>query len=165
MGSPGQVRRRPSPVPSLAARYLKQKTRRFFGLTQRRTPRPSVCGPLRLCRRRDRRLVGARFFRWREETVGRARCLTLRYSLPLSVWVDPLAKHTSTILLFAPPTRIAYTMCVCCVCVYICVCVCACVRVCVCVYICIYIYIYTCIYCNTIARLLGSISSSELLCV
>jgi len=39
------------------------------------------------------RLVGARFGRWREETLARARCLTLRYSLPLSVWVDPLAEH------------------------------------------------------------------------
>jgi len=29
------------------------------------------------------RLVGARFGRWREDSFGRARCLTLRYSLPL----------------------------------------------------------------------------------
>jgi len=33
--------------------------------------------------------------RWREETIGRAWCLTLRYSLPLSVWVDPLAEHSA----------------------------------------------------------------------
>ena len=48
----------------------------------------SVCGSPRLCRRRERRLIGARFGRWREERFGRARCLTLRYSLLLSVWVD-----------------------------------------------------------------------------
>jgi len=60
----------------------------------RRTPRPcSVCGSPRLCRRRERRLIGARFGRWREERFGRARCLTLRYSLLLSVWVDPSAEH------------------------------------------------------------------------
>jgi len=59
-------------------------------------PRPcSVCGSPRLCRRRERRLIGARFGRWREERFGRARCLTLRYSLLLSVWVDPSdQKHT-----------------------------------------------------------------------
>jgi len=49
-----------------------------------------VCGARRLSRRGDRRLVGARFGRWREQTFERARCSTLRYSLPLSVWVDPL---------------------------------------------------------------------------
>ena len=60
----------------------------------RRTPRPcSVCGSPRLYRRRERRLVGARFGRWREEIFGRARCLTLRYSLLLCVWVDPSAEH------------------------------------------------------------------------
>jgi len=60
----------------------------------RRTPRPcSVCGSPRLCRRRERRLVGARFGRWREERFGRVRCLTSRYSLLLSVWVDPSAEH------------------------------------------------------------------------
>ena len=60
-----------------------------------RTPRPcSVCGSPRLCRRRERRLIGARLGRWREEIFGRARCLTLRYSLLLSVWVDPSAEHT-----------------------------------------------------------------------
>jgi len=48
-----------------------------------------VCGARRLSRRGDRRLVGVRFGRWREDTFARARCLTLRYSLPLSVWVDP----------------------------------------------------------------------------
>ena len=53
----------------------------------------SVCGARRLSRRGDRRLVGVRFGRWREETFGRARWLTLRYSLPLSVWVDPLAEQ------------------------------------------------------------------------
>jgi len=59
-----------------------------------RTPRPcSVCGSPRLCRRRERCLIGARFGRWREERFGRARCLTLRYSVLLSVWVDPSAEH------------------------------------------------------------------------
>jgi len=52
-----------------------------------------VCGSPRLCRRRERRLIGVRFGRWREERFGRARCLTLRYSLLLSVWVDPSAEH------------------------------------------------------------------------
>jgi len=37
--------------------------------------------------------VGARFGRWREEVFGRARCLSLSYSLLLSVWVDPSAEH------------------------------------------------------------------------
>ena len=50
-------------------------------------------GPGVFSRRGDCRLVGAHFGRWREETFGRARCLTLRYSLPLSVWVDSLAEH------------------------------------------------------------------------
>jgi len=37
----------------------------------RRTPRPcSVCGSPRLCRRRKRRLIGARVGRWREEIFG-----------------------------------------------------------------------------------------------
>ena len=31
--------------------------------------------------------------RWRGERFGRYRCLTLRYSLLLSVWVDPSAEH------------------------------------------------------------------------
>jgi len=31
--------------------------------------------------------------RWRGEIFGRYRCLTLRYSLLLSVWVDPSAEH------------------------------------------------------------------------
>jgi len=31
--------------------------------------------------------------RWRGERFGRYRCLTLRYSLMLSVWVDPPAEH------------------------------------------------------------------------
>jgi len=52
-----------------------------------------VCGSARLCRRRERRLIGARFGRWREERFGRARCLTLRYSVLISVWVDPSAEH------------------------------------------------------------------------
>ena len=52
-----------------------------------------MCGARRLSRRGDRHLVGARFGRWREETFGRAQCLTLRFSLPLSVWVDPLAEQ------------------------------------------------------------------------
>jgi len=66
----------------------------FMMNVARRTPRPcSVCGSPRLCRRRERRLFGARFGRWREERFGRARCLTLRYSLLLSVWVDPSVEH------------------------------------------------------------------------
>jgi len=61
----------------------------------RRTPRLcSVCGSPRLCRRRERCLIIARFGRWRGERFGRYRCLTLRYSLLLSVWVDPSAEHT-----------------------------------------------------------------------
>ena len=64
-----------------------------------RTPRPcSVCGSPRLCQHRERRLIGARFGRWREKRFGRARCLTLRYSLLLSVWVDPSAEHIILIL-------------------------------------------------------------------
>ena len=57
-----------------------------------------MCGSPRLCQRRERRLVGARFGRWREEKFGRARCLTLRYSLLLFVWVDPSAKHMNRVL-------------------------------------------------------------------
>jgi len=57
-------------------------------------PRPcSVCGSPRLCRRRERCLVMARFSRWRGERFGQYRCLTLRYSLLLAVWVDPSAEH------------------------------------------------------------------------
>jgi len=54
-----------------------------------------MCGSPRLCRRRERGLIEARlrFGRWREKRFGRARCLTLRYSLLLSVWVDPSAEH------------------------------------------------------------------------
>ena len=48
---------------------------------------------LRPCRRRERRLIGARFGRWRGERFGRYRCLTLRCSVLLSVWVDPTAEH------------------------------------------------------------------------
>jgi len=61
------------------------------------SPRPcSVCGSPRLCRRRERCLIMARFGRgrWRGERFGRYRCLTLRYSLLLSVWVDPSAEHS-----------------------------------------------------------------------
>jgi len=47
----------------------------------------------RLCRRRERRLIEARFGRWREEIFGRARCLTLQYSLLLPVWVDQSTEH------------------------------------------------------------------------
>ena len=55
-----------------------------------------MCGSPRLCRRRERRLIGAHFCRWREDRFGRARCLTLRYSLLLSVWADPSAEHRFT---------------------------------------------------------------------
>jgi len=51
-----------------------------------------VRGSPRLCRRRERRLIGARFGRWREERVGRARCLTLRYSLLLSALWDCVSR-------------------------------------------------------------------------
>jgi len=54
-----------------------------------------VCGSPRLCRRRERRLIGARFGRWREDRFGRARCWTLLYSLLLSVWVDPRRAYTT----------------------------------------------------------------------
>ena len=47
------------------------------------------------------------------ERFGRARCLTLRYSLLLSVWVHPSAEHSV------------------CVCTCVCVCVCVVCRVCV----------------------------------
>ena len=50
-----------------------------------------MCGARRCSHRGDRCLVGARLGRWRERTFGRARCLTLPFSLPLSLWVDPLA--------------------------------------------------------------------------
>ena len=67
----------------------------------RRTPRPgSVCGSPRLCRRRERCLIGTRFGRWRGERFGRYRCLTSRYRLLLSVWVDPSAEHTDTLNAF-----------------------------------------------------------------
>jgi len=75
-------------------RYMYRCMDLYLCLFARRTPRPcSVCGSPRFCRRCERRLIGARFGRWREERFGRARCLTLRYSLLLSVWVDPSAEH------------------------------------------------------------------------
>jgi len=78
----------------LCFRLQRERERRSQYLEYARTPRPcSVCGAPRLCRRRERRLIGARFGRWREERFGRARCLTLRYSLLLSVWVDSSAVH------------------------------------------------------------------------
>jgi len=70
-------------------------------------PRPcSVCGSPRLCRHRERRLIGARFGRWRGEIFGRYRCLTLRYSLLLSVWVDPSAEHISIGLRVNPNLKV-----------------------------------------------------------
>jgi len=66
-------------------------------VSARRTPRPcSVCGSPRLCRRRERCLIMARFGRWPlawRQIWAVYRCLTLRYSLLLSVWVDPSAEH------------------------------------------------------------------------
>ena len=66
------------------------------------------------------RLIGARFGRWREEIFVRARGLTLRYSLLLSVWVDTSAKHIfdyfgafvhePIVLSFFPPTCIGHTV-------------------------------------------------------
>ena len=56
-----------------------------------------MCGSPRLCPTTRAPLIGARFGRWRKEIFGRARCLTLRYSLLLSVWVDPSAEHSSII--------------------------------------------------------------------
>jgi len=43
--------------------------------------------------------------RWREERFGRARCLTLRYSLLLSVWVDPSAEQNVLARPFDRPHR------------------------------------------------------------
>jgi len=36
--------------------------------------------------------------RWRGERFGRYRCLTWRYNLLLSVWVDPSAEHISVVI-------------------------------------------------------------------
>ena len=60
----------------------------------RRTPRPcSVCGARRPCKRRERRLTGRDLAVCVRKDLGGLRCLTLRYSLLLSVWVDPSAEH------------------------------------------------------------------------
>jgi len=110
------------PIPTM----LQREKERNHG---ERTPRPcSVCGARRLSRRGDRRLVGARFGRWREETVGRARCLTLPYSLPLSVWVHPLAEHIMRNYKTATCILIIYMR----------------VRICVSIYP--YVYLFTPIY-------------------
>jgi len=59
-----------------------------------RAPRPcSVCGAPRPCERRERRLIGRALAVGVRRDFGGLRCLTLRYSLPLSVWVDPHAEH------------------------------------------------------------------------
>jgi len=42
--------------------------------------------------------------RWRGERFGRYRCLTLRYSLLLSVWVDPSAEHS--LFMLTSPNRL-----------------------------------------------------------
>jgi len=80
--------------------YLHTIAYLVYIISTRRTPRPcTVCGARRLSRRGDRRLVGAHYGRWREDTFGRARCVTLRYCLPSSVWVDPLTEHIFSIIL------------------------------------------------------------------
>jgi len=52
-----------------------------------------VCGAPRPCERRERRLTGRALTVGVRKDLGGLRCLTLRYSLPLSVWVDPHAEH------------------------------------------------------------------------
>jgi len=46
------------------------------------------------CERRERRLTGRALAVGVRKYLGGLRCLTLRYSLPLSVWFDPNAEHT-----------------------------------------------------------------------
>ena len=48
--------------------------------------------------------------RWRGERFGRYRCLTLRYSLLLSVWVDPSAEHNELFTLKQKPTVGSYIL-------------------------------------------------------
>jgi len=55
-----------------------------------------VCGARRPCKRRERRLTGRALAVGVRKDLGGLRCLTLRYSLLLSVWVDPSAEHTRT---------------------------------------------------------------------
>jgi len=52
-----------------------------------------VCGARRPCKRRERRLTGRALAVGVRKDLGGLRCLTLRYSLLLSVWVDPSAEH------------------------------------------------------------------------
>jgi len=52
-----------------------------------------VCGAQHPCERRERRLIGRALAVGVRKDLGGLRCLTLRYSVPLSVWVDPHAKH------------------------------------------------------------------------
>ena len=53
-----------------------------------------MCGARRPCKRRERRLTGRALAVGVRKDLGGLRCLTLRYSLLLSVWVDPSAEHT-----------------------------------------------------------------------
>jgi len=69
-----------------------------FARIERRTPRPcSVSGGRRPCKRRERRLTGRALAVGVRKDLGGLRCLTLRYSLLLSVWVDPSAEHSFSI--------------------------------------------------------------------
>jgi len=61
----------------------------------------TVCGARRPCKCRERRLAGRALTVGVRKDLGGLRCLTLRYSLLLSVWVDPSAEH----ILFVTATR------------------------------------------------------------
>jgi len=52
-----------------------------------------VCGARRPGKRRERRLTGRALAVGVRKDLDGLRCLTLRYSLLLSVWVDPSAEH------------------------------------------------------------------------
>ena len=78
-------------VPPLVTMLGRKLCRRSLA---RRTPRPcSVCCARRPCKRRERRLTGRALAVGVRKDLGGLRCLTLRYSLSLSVWVDPNAEH------------------------------------------------------------------------
>jgi len=52
-----------------------------------------VCGAPHPCECRERRFTGCALAVGVGTDLGGLRCLTLRYSLPLSMWVDPHAEH------------------------------------------------------------------------
>jgi len=54
-----------------------------------------VCGARRPCKRRERRPTGRALAVGVRKDLGGLRCWTLRYSLLLSVWVDPSAERTN----------------------------------------------------------------------